>query len=259
MEIQRASRASRVDGLAFSDGTLVNNMISGSIELMVPFAVGKVAVGGARFSDHEVVRVKTVRGEREATRLELSVFAQQQQDIWLNVERLVLVKPAKEAFLRQSEPQLLFETAWSAVAKSDKTRQSPKAIHVVQTKSCGLGLKLKSATVALIAKETDLQSVRVERGHVLVNALGLCGTQSVSGKTLVKWSVALWKRVTDVRGVSVFSVTQRAVQVNKGENVNPWARSLWALGRSVSAECGELLGGHVMVDVEDAKGDMEAA
>ena len=148
----------------------------------------------------------------------------------------------------------MYEVGWKAseLRKAKREARAGEGIMMVVGR--------EKAVVERVARAMGETSVRqvvmsdgqdggdsVNAGETVVSVLAVGrGT----GKEALKLSVVLWKRVVAEREVRVVTVTQRAVQVEGRERVNPWARAVWALGRCVTAECKEVLGGHVMVDVE---------
>ena len=105
----------------------------------------------------------------------------------------------------------------------------------------------------MMTTSEEARSERVETGGVVVNALA--ALRRSEGKEVLRASVELWKRVVAARGVHVVTVTRRAVRVTASGDgaADPWARAVWALGRTASAECGEVVASHVMVDVESVE------
>merc|ERR1711991_889954 len=65
--------------------------------------------------------------------------------------------------------------------------------------------------------------------------------------------VGIWKGILESSStdVTIYSVLQAANKVDMKDCVNPWSRSLWSFGRSMTMECGQRM--HVMIDVEDSK------
>jgi Polyketide synthase dehydratase len=231
-------------------------------QFMAPFAVGKVVVRGDRFESGKAVQARTTEEGRGATSMVLSVVARQEggEGMRVEVERLTLVEASQESFMASmtQKEELCFETVWKVVTEGNKSKKESLVVRNVRVVAAKGDIKVGEAArvagfeVVEVGSESDAARVDMLSGEtVVVNALGVGAT----GKERVRWSVALWKRVVEVRGVAVYTVTERAVQVGQGneqERANPWARAIWALGRSVSAECGELVSGHVMVDVESS-------
>jgi NADPH:quinone reductase-like Zn-dependent oxidoreductase/acyl transferase domain-containing protein len=246
----------------FQMSLLVNGGENGRERFMAPFAVGMVVVRGERFDKEEgAVAVAIEVNEESSKRMVVSVVAQQgEKGARVRVERLTLVEASQEAFLgagrKEIGEDLMYEVAWKASERTTKAKkgsaETMKEAVMVVAMTREVARKLAEAVgdkaVGVdITSEEAVASVELRSGGQLVQAMAV--RRGESGKMALRLSVAMWKRVVEVRGMRVYTVTERAIQVAGSEAVDPWARAMWAMGRCVSAESGEVLRGHVMIDM----------
>ncbi len=223
-----------------------------STDLKLPFSIKSINFVLHKSDGESFLKTNVVEDSSSIVKLDVQAF--QNKKLIVEIEELCLVVVKKENFFRKrSDEKLVHEIEWRDISISNKRMNSKLNGALI----CGSSViqEIDGLKEIVVQTDKDIKGLRPQAKDVIVSLLGLGIQSSDIGRKRVQLSVALWKRLVDVRGVNVYTVTEQAVRVGGGseERVNPWARALWALGRCISAECSEVLAGHVMVDLKSTK------
>jgi acyl transferase domain-containing protein/NADPH:quinone reductase-like Zn-dependent oxidoreductase/acyl carrier protein/acetyltransferase-like isoleucine patch superfamily enzyme len=221
-------------------------------KFLAPFAAEKIEMKSSSFNGAEVQASVACKDSNESL-VSLDVRAWQVKGKFcMKMHSVSFIHASEEAILgRVGVEPMIYEIQWNK-SKYSLPQQVMEIVCVASSEKVirSVSKEKRETNVKgfIVKTEKDVSSIRIESGETLVNVLGV--RRNAEGKDQVRLNVALWKRILNVRGVRVFTATKRGVCVDSSEKVDPWARALWALGRTVSVECVELMQGHVMIDLE---------
>ena len=220
----------------FSTGLV---MTEGKMEVFyAPFSFEKLVIKRSLLQDEPFFVFTELTSQTSKRQVLDSMIIQGDQMIF-KLTSFTAVSAPKESFLRSLESndtKLLYEMKWKHI-QGKKVKKEKKAV------AC---LNLEPKDLQRLEYEPEIAG----EAKVILSGSGMY--MNINGQEKLKMAMKVLKELLNSRrkDVTVYTLTRKAHRLHSGEEINPWARTLWSMARTVNREAGSCMK-HVLVDVEN--------